>query len=336
MQEQQTELPPQDLPEDEYQFRLPAESQLERWLLFDANRWTVAGLILVGVLLSFLSLGWIGVLDFTNASTVTLLLSVVIAGNFTLISIVITINQLVLSREFGKPHSLRERNEGIEAFRRRVEETIGIEVGSVDPIEFLRGVIGAISDRAAEVRSGASEAGTERTRRDVERYATSIVELTAVLDEALSRAEFGDFDVLVQMLFYRSARQIHGARRLRLRYADALPRESIETLETLERLLRHFNIARQYIQTLYMQQELATLSRLLLYVGIPSLVVTALGMLVYTSGGGLTIGERNAVVVFSLVMTVGFVPISLLLSYVIRVSTVVSRMPLLNPFITDG
>lgn len=34
-------------------------------------------------------------------------------GNLTLVPITITINQLVLSREFGKPHDLRERDEGV-------------------------------------------------------------------------------------------------------------------------------------------------------------------------------------------------------------------------------
>ena len=85
-----------------------------------------------------------------------------------------------------------------------------------------------------------------------------------------------------------------------------------------------------------MQKELAELSRLLLYVGIPSLVATSSVMLVYTVGPGVTIGAGEMTIFFGAVSAAAFVPIALLLSYVIRVSTIVSRMPLLSPFVTDG
>lgn len=336
MRQAGTELPSEDVPDDEYEFQLPAESALGRWLVFDADRLVLAALVVAGVFVWFLGLARAGVIVVTNEDSSVLLLSVFVAGNFTLISIVITINQLVLSREFGKPHTLRERNEGIKQFRRDLESMVGVRVGPSDPLELLRAVVGTIADRATAVEESTRRTDDRDLRREAERFAAAVTDETDDLDAALAESRMGDFDVLVAMLFYRSAWQLNATRRLRNQYAATLPDAAVRGLDDLEELLRGFNIARQYIQTLYMQKELAELSRLLLYVGVPSLAVTSAAMLVYTVGPGVTVAANWMPVVFSAVSAAAFAPIALLLSYVIRVSTIVSRMPLLSPFLTDG
>ena len=85
-----------------------------------------------------------------------------------------------------------------------------------------------------------------------------------------------------------------------------------------------------------MQKELAELSRLLLYFGIPSLLFAGFTMLLYTPGRGTTLGVRYFNVVFSTAGTLAFLPLSIMFVYVIRISTIMSRMPLLSPFINDG
>ncbi|NEU55682.1 hypothetical protein [Halorussus sp. MSC15.2] len=330
-----TELPSEDVPDDEYEFRLPAETSLGRWLVFDANRLLLASLVVAGVFAWFLALTWSGTLVVTNENTASLLLSVFVAGNFTLISIVITINQLVLSREFGKPHTLRERNEGIKRFRESLESLAGVTVGPPDPLELLRMVLRNIADRTNALREATGETDDPRLRAETDRLADTVTEETERVDSTLDESQLGDFDVLVSMLFYRSAWQLNAARRIRGQYADTLPESAAESLDELEELLRGFNVARQYVQTLYMQKELAELSRLLLYVGVPSLVVSSSAMLVYRDPG-VTVGAGPLVVVYSAVAAAAFAPIAILLSYVIRVSTIVSRMPLLSPFVTDG
>lgn len=138
------------------------------------------------------------------------------------------------------------------------------------------------------------------------------------------------------MQFYRIAWQIHMTERIRSQYGDALSASAAELLDDIEELLRAFNLARQYIQTLYMQKELAELSRLLLYFGIPSLLLIGFTMLLYTPGRGTTLGVWHFEVVFSIAGSVAFLPLLILFAYVIRVSTIVSRMPLISPFINDG
>jgi hypothetical protein len=337
-----TSLPPKDVPEGEFERSLPTTSPFQRWLLFEANRWLVALPLLFAIFFTFFALGRSGLLDYHYESTATLLLSVLIGGNFTLVAIVVTINQLVLSREFGKPHTLRERNQGILQFRGDVEEIIGTDVAPEDPLEFLREIVGALADRGERLRRLADdaapldEAGGARVEDDVDAYADAIRESTDELDDVLRQSEFGNFDVLVAMLFYRIAWQIHANRRISARHADVLPDAAAGVLDDIEQLLLHFNVGRQYVQTLYMQKELAELSRLLLYFGVPSLIVMSFAMLVYSEGPAITIGARNLTLAISVAAASGFVPLAILLSYMIRISTIVSRMPLLNPFISDG
>lgn len=330
------DLLPDDVPTRDYEVRLPTESAFQRWLLFDASRWTIVAIIVAVIGGSFLLAGRYGVVSFRNESTGALFLSVVVAGNFTLVSVVITINQLVLSREFGKPHVLRQRNEGILDFREDVTGLAGGGVGPADPLLFVRRVVRSLDDRSTELRERVDDADNSRLVRSVETLSRDVSTDAAETDAALADAEVGHFRVLTTLLFFRIAWQLHATRRIRTEFEADLDDATATAVEELERLLQDLNIARQYLQTLYMQKELGELSRLLLYVGIPSLILTGLGMLVYRPETGVTVPRPLFVPVYSVVAAAGFLPMALLLSYMVRISTIVSRMPLLNPFLTDG
>ncbi|RBI61167.1 hypothetical protein DMJ13_15715 [halophilic archaeon] len=335
-EEVRTDLPEEDVPSEEFETRLPARTAFGRWFFFDAHRGTIVALLLFGVFVSFLGLGRAGAVTFRNQTTVTLLLSVLIGGNFTLITIVITINQLVLSREFGKPHSLRERDEGIAEFRRKVQHRTDGRTNPIDPFEFVRSILATIRERARTVRRASAEVTDPELQSDVEDYVEAVTGETETLDTVLANSKFGSFRPLVSMLFYRSAWQIHSTNRIQYEHLDSLPDFALDALDDLEDLLRTFNVARQYLQTIYLQDQLAKLSRFLLYVGVPSLLATGLAMLVYTRGTGVTVAADALPIVISVAATLAFTPLAILLAYVIRVSTIVSRMPFINPFITDG
>lgn len=332
----ESKLPLADVPLDAYEQQLPAENELQRWLFFDANRWLIIGLLTVGTILAFLALVWADVLRYQDESGVQLLMSALIAGNFTLVTIVITVNQLVLSREFGKPHTLRERNEGIQAFRNDVETAVGQSIDPADPRRFLRTIVGALHDHATRLRETTTGLDDPQLVDEIETFTSAVRDQTADLDDDLAGTQFGKFDVLVSLLFYRIAWQLHGARRLRKGHGEALPADAVDLLEDINTLLRQLNISRQYLQTLYLQRELAQLSRLLLYVGFPALLVSAITMMAYPTDirtVGSPLALQTAVIVAS---TVAFVPLAILLSYVVRISTIVSRMALLSPFISNG
>lgn len=331
-----SELPLADIPLDTYEQRLPTENAFQRWLFFDANRWAIIGLLMAGTLATLLALVWTDVLQYRDSNAVQLLMSAFIAGNFTLVTIVITVNQLVLSREFGKPHTLQERNEGIQSFRRDVEDAVGRGVAPEGPRAFLRTIAGALNDRAVRLGEMTGEVSDGQAADEIERFASAVRDQTAALDDDLADTAFGEFDLLVALLFYRIAWQLHSTRRLREEYREVLPAAAVEALDEMQTLLRQLNISRQYLQTLYLQRELARLSRLLLYVGIPALLVSTVTMLAYPSNPGTVGNPALAQFAVALASAVAFLPIAILLSYVVRISTIVSRMAVLSPFISNG
>ncbi|MFC4550237.1 MULTISPECIES: hypothetical protein [Halorussus] len=326
------DLPEEDVPRDRFETRLPARTAFGRWFFFEANRGVITAIVLLGVLVSFLGAGSTGLVTFRNEDSVVLLLSVLIGGNFTLI----TINQLVLSREFGKPHVLRERNEGIAEFRRDVQRLAGVRNNPIDPFEFVRTILAAIDERARVIESVGVEATDPRLREDAREYAEAVTEDVAMVDTVLAEEKFGTFRPLVTMLYYRTAWQLHGAKRIQYEHGGALPDRAAAAVDDLGDLLQTYNVAREYLQTVYLQDQLAKLSRFLLYVGVPTLLAIGLVMLVYTRGGGVTVPPDALPMVISVTATLAFAPLTIVLAYVIRVPTIVSRMPMLNPFITDG
>lgn len=320
----------------DYERQLPAGSSLKRWVLFDGHRGVVATAVLAVLFVGFLATWATGYVAFRREGPATLLLSVFIAGNFTLVTIVIAINQLVLSREFGKPHSLRERDEGIRQLRRDVEAATGGGVAPAEPLAFVRTIVGTIHDHAVEIRDRATEIDDPELGETTVEYAETVATEADRLDAVLSEAQFASFPGLSAMLFFPSAWAVHVARQLRTELVDSSLDFDHGQFDTLEDVLRLFNVTRQYTKTLYMQEEVARLSRQLLYVGIVALVAPALVMLVYGDAAGTTVESAALPPVFLLATLASFAPLALLVAYVVRVSTVVSHMPLVGSFITDG
>jgi hypothetical protein len=86
----------------------------------------------------------------------------------------------------------------------------------------------------------------------------------------------------------------------------------------------------------FIQTELASLSRALLYIGLPVLVVTVLVTLLFTAETGPAIAPDVLAVIFPAVVTAGFAPLVLLAAYIIRLATVVKRTAAMYPFTTRG
>jgi hypothetical protein len=80
---------------------------LREWFLLGGNRLVIAGgvVILIFGLLSVAE--WTGLILLTETMPMFYLFSSLIGGNPTLITVVVSINQLLLSREFSSPGELQ-------------------------------------------------------------------------------------------------------------------------------------------------------------------------------------------------------------------------------------
>ncbi|MFC7138712.1 hypothetical protein ACFQMA_02535 [Halosimplex aquaticum] len=308
-------------------------SSANRWLLLDGNRWIVAGALSAGVFATFVLLGWVDIIGVGAEDPVTLLLSVLIAGNLTLVPVTITINQLVLSREFGKPHEHRTRDQGVRELRRDLKSVADVALIPPEPAAFLRTLIETLEECAEAVDEAAAATGDEDLQHRAARLRAEIDEGTDRVARALDSSDFGSYWLLSAMLEVNSAWLIETTQYLEHDCGEAVPDEPFDRLQET---LRLFNITRQYTKTLYAQKEIATLSRLLLYAGFFAVLVSSLGMLVYATPLMDGAPSMDLLATFSLIGAVAFTPLSFLVSYMLRLSTLMSYPPLRNSFITDG
>ena len=307
-----------------------AESPVKRWLLLDGDRLVIAAVLAVGVFLSVVGLHLAGVLRVRNAEAVVTLLSALVGGTLPFITIVLAINQLVLSQELGWTDELSERFQGMVTFRRRVEELTGTTVSPISPADFLKHIVVASIDRGETLPEALGEDASRETVEDVERFADALASEGRPVIEALDDAQFGTFNALSAVLGHHQGGHLHTARVLRLERADAF--DDTDPLEEVIELLEVLAVARQTFKTLYVQHELALLSRLLLYVGFPTLVGGGILVMVYPTLAG-DVAIETLVVVAATGVTLVFLPFIVLLSYSLRIATIAARTADFGPFV---
>ena len=328
--DEESEPAPFEDDDSELTYDPASESPIKRWLLLDGDRLVISGVLAAGVFLSVVGLHLGGVLRVRNDQAVVTLLSGLVGGTLPFITIVLAINQLVLSQELGWTDELADRFEGMVTFRREVESLTGETVSPASPADFLKHVVVATMRAGRRLPGALAEDADADDVRDVERFADAIVAEGRPVVDALDEAEFGTFEALAAVLGHHQGDRLHTARVFRLERTDAFA--DTAPLDQLIDLLEALAVARQTFKTLYVQHELAVLSRLLLYVGFPTLVGGGLLVMVYpTLAGDVPIG--TLVVVAAVGVTLVFLPFIVLLSYSLRIATIAARTADFGPFV---
>ncbi|WP_224447816.1 hypothetical protein [Haloprofundus salilacus] len=306
-------------------------SPVKRWLLLDGDRVVLSGVLSVAVCASVAALCWVGVVPVGDADAVLSLVGTLVGGTLPFITIVLAINQLVLSQELGSTDDLRTRLTAMQEFRREVESLTGRNVSPAAPADFLRDLVEQSRSRAATLES-AVEGSDDDLRETVHQYVETVENESETVSEALEGAEFGTFGALSAVLGHFDGRHMHTARVLRADHGEAFGDEA-ETLDDLVELLEQLAVARQTFKTIYVQHELATLSRLLLYVGFPTLFGGGLLMLSYRSLLSTTAGSGLPFWLVAGGVTLVFLPFVVLLTHTLRIATVASRTADFGPFV---
>lgn len=309
------------------------ESPAKRWVLLDGNRYVLAGMLSVGVFAVCAGIGFAGFIPVTDPGTATTLVAAIVGGTLPFITIVLAINQLVLSQELGWTGDLEERFDAMTSFRRKVEDLAETSVSPAAPADFLQLVVGTVVDRAESLERVAERADDPHLAAVVEDLVEAITAEGEMITEALEDADFGTFDALSSVLGHFNGAHLYAARTIRTGYADELSDEARETFDALIELLGYLAVARQTFKTLYMQYELAHLSMLLLYVGFPTLLGGGIFLMIY---GPIieAVGDPTILVlIVSAVVTLVFLPFIVLLVYTFRIATIASRTADFGPFV---
>jgi hypothetical protein len=322
-------------------------SRLKLRVLLEANRWVVAGGIVVAFFVATLVTAAVlpnpGVL--AAGDPVETLFQALVTATITGVTLVVSVNSLVLSQELGALGEQRDRIEGSMSFRRDVEDELGIDVAAATPAAFLRELVSAAEDRSADLSDAVDAAGAGVDTEAIEEYATEVRRHASAVGSDLSGRQFGTFDVLSAALNFNYSWKIHRARTLRaaLDTDDAAAGNDGGTeaelrtrLDGLVSALTLFGPAREHFKTLYFRWELVDLSRAILYTAVPATIV-ATNMLLFhgalTDVSGVTAGVEHAVWIVAAAVAITLVPFAILLSFILRLGTVAKRTLSIGPFI---
>ena len=314
------------------------EGKWRLWLVMNADRRVVAGVLLLSVFLTLLIAGaaYPGAeVTLRETDSVDTMFQGLLTATITGVTLVLTLNQLVLSQELGAVGDQRDRMDGAITFHRDAADVLNTTVAPAQPAQFLGSFVRTAGEQAETLRENApdGEAGEA-----IESLTESIIGNADSVAEDLDGASFGEFDVVSGALDFNYSWKVYETQRIDAEFGDQLDSETSDQLDSLRRTLTLFGPAREHFKTLYFQWELTALSRTILTAAIPALVVS-LFMVAYFNVAtfeATVLGFDGLVFVFALGATIGLVPFAILLSYVLRIATVTKHTLSIGPFILRG
>ncbi|WP_336036466.1 hypothetical protein [Halobacterium yunchengense] len=301
------------------------------WLVLGGNRIAVSGVLVAAVVAFFFPLARFGVLAIgPDSAAASAFASGLISGTVTLVTIALSINQLVLSRVFGSPNELSSQLGGTRDLRGRVREHAGESAAPNDPAEFLDLVAETLAERADRLGS-AVENAAGGPPREVEEYAEGI----AAYGESITakiESQTAIVNVLEVVLGTEYARNMTATEYVRNEYGDRLSEEADAELDAIDDLLGAIAITRQFFKTLSLQQDFARLSRVVAYSGLVALAASVSLALVYRPDS-VTVPAQHLPVVFSLGVGVVVAPLTVFIAYVFRAATIARHTVSVGPFV---
>ena len=305
------------------------------WLLVEGNRLVIASGVVAGVLAALLLIEWTyGFVTVRSASPIYFLFSSLLTGDLTLVTVVLSINQLVLSRELGAPGTLSERIQGAVDYRDDVAESTDVSVTPKTPARFLRFLHGEVESQTHRIEEAATGVTDDSLRERLDELTDSLFDDVALVNRALE-ADEGIFTVVSATIATNHSDQLRTISGIRAECADSLSEDLDDLLDGIETHLLQIDVARSYFKTVYVQKELAYLSRALLYVGIPAIVASGLALVFYNALGPAPISSTVVYAVVGVAVALGFAPLAVLFAFVLRLAYVAQRTASVAPFASE-
>lgn len=305
------------------------------WLLLDGPRHQVTAVTVAAILLIATVLTASDLVPLRDVQPLYYVFGGMVSGNLTVITVVVTINQLLLSRELHTPDELRSQIEGVIDYREEIRDAVD-QVPPPGPLGFLRVLVESLRQEAGALDELSAAKTDEEVYGDIEPIVSDLTENTDDVEALLRTSNPSTFEVLSTTLATNFAREVTPLNRVLYEFDDTLPEDVRTSIQRLVDHLENLDIARQYFKSIYLEEELASLSRQLFFVGLTSLLVVTIGLLLLTAPGGASIPKPYLPQLVSVVITAGLAPISLLFAYVLRLATVSKRTAAILPFTTPA
>jgi flagellin-specific chaperone FliS len=305
--------------------------QLIRWILLEGDRRAITGALLTVTFVTILAAGQIWPFEIRNLLTETqavqTILNTFLGGIILLVSVVVSINSIVLSYDITSVTAQEDRIEAAVDFRQKLDELGEPSADPTEPSAFLQMMAERIRERAQALEAIAEEAEGEFAR-DVQEHIEKVTETTSNLERSLDRPHGGEFGVLWLGLETDYGSLINKSRNLLSRYQTRSETESTEEFEELIRAMELFAVGREVFKTLFYNQEIAEFSRTLLVVSLPSILITAISILAINANLLPDIwlfGLPPLLTFVAATFTVALAPFLTLTAYMLRVATVAQR-----------
>lgn len=306
---------------------------LVRWFLLTGNRLLVSLVILLGIGAAFFVVGILGIATVTTPSRVMWYLNGTVNGLLTLVPISVGVNQIILSHEFGSIQDLYERRTDVTDFRERVEERTDTTVTSPHASTFFETLLSAILDAAKTLQHGHDRPKDSQPTDEIQSIARSIVEHADQVNDELAANGISMLQTFLVMLSYENSYQFYEIRRLQKEISDV---ETPDELQRLNELFVEIDAARQFLKTVVVERQLARLSRLLIYTGIPAVTIAVIGIFTYRDIAGLTVPHSLLVVIAGTIIVTTLIPLVVLGAYILRVATIARQTAMYGPFIPES
>jgi hypothetical protein len=314
------------------------ESRIKLWLLMGGDRWLVAGLLVAVIFITLLTVAYFypdSESAIRGSDSVDTIFQALLSSIITGVTLVVSLNQLVLSQELGAVYDQRERMEGAIKFRDDAADAIKAEVSPTRPSQFIRALVQVSANRAEKLKTAVSDSDNIDFKEEVTDFCSSLITNADQVAEKLNNAKFGEFEVISSALDFNYSWKIFAAKKIKRKYNDLLTEKGNKEIEKLIEVLYFFGPTREHFKTVYFQKELIDLSRRILFAAIPALLVAS-SMIIFFNpklyyATIFNIGTLELVIAAAI--TISLLPFLILISYIVRIATITKHTLANGPFI---
>lgn len=322
------------VPTDDYSINLL------RWLLLEGNRYAVTVALLTLTFVSTVVMGKLWTFEMnqllTETGSVQTILNTFLSGIILLVSIVVSINSIILSYDITHIDTQEEQIVGMMDFQRRVNRITDTEEAPTNPTAFLKQMAETIQGEVNEVEADIEELD-EAFAEDIRNHLGQITGTTEHLEDSVDEIGGGKFGALWVGFETDYGPMVIRSREIVSQYE--VSETGDEHFDTLIEALELFATGREYFITLYYTREIAELSRTLLIVSLPAIVVTASTILAIDAQvlpDVWLFGLPPLMLFVALSMVVALAPFIVLTSYMLRVATVARQTTGAGPFVLQS
>ncbi|MDS0294226.1 hypothetical protein [Halogeometricum luteum] len=300
------------------------------WVLLGVNRRVIVGALALVVFVAFVGSGILKPVSLRvtmeRSDMVETLFSGLVGAIITSTTLVVSINQLVLSQEIGSLGTQRNRMDVTMDFYQNTDSLLGKTTPS-DPAVLLAEVVEVCVGRARSLRDAVAGNDSDEFRGKVETYVADLEENADTAMSELEDSDFGTFNVVSPALDFNYARKMYHARRLGEQYESEMSDDERSALRDVLEAVTMYGPIREYVKVLYLQWALVKLSRAILYASVPALVVAG-AIVVFVDPNtftGTILGLETVLWVVSAGFTISVLPFLVFIAYVLRLATLAKQ-----------